>query len=330
MRRYAKANRALTAFETDITRYKELQHDIQSEEGISNLGFIRIDCAAAQAGARAALPHVAEQVHAAAQQQRRDGALRDVRPHGRGRRLFSQRPANLDQLAEQIQAARGGAGVLREDGGALRAARDAVPAAREVRGAGQGGGARQARRAARRVGRVQAMLHEVQVRLQKAKADFKDDLLQSLNDFNNQVTGAAQRLPAQRALRPPSRPIGRARELIAEYTRARRGDAHRGDRDGGGLEIFAIEPPANKETAQTEKDLELLDDLWTMLEEWNANMDEWKFGKFKDMDVNAIENGRGRSSQKRITSSRRRSRSKLKALEGARPRSRSASTASRS
>ena len=25
MRRYAKANRALTAFETDITRYKELQ-----------------------------------------------------------------------------------------------------------------------------------------------------------------------------------------------------------------------------------------------------------------------------------------------------------------
>ena len=39
--RYAKANRALTAFETDITRYKELQHDIQSEEGILNLGFIR-------------------------------------------------------------------------------------------------------------------------------------------------------------------------------------------------------------------------------------------------------------------------------------------------
>ena len=43
MRRYAKANRALTAFETDITRYKELQHDIQSEEGVSNIGFIRID-----------------------------------------------------------------------------------------------------------------------------------------------------------------------------------------------------------------------------------------------------------------------------------------------
>ena len=43
MRRYAKANRALGAFETDITRYKELQQDIQSEEGITNVGFIRID-----------------------------------------------------------------------------------------------------------------------------------------------------------------------------------------------------------------------------------------------------------------------------------------------
>ena len=31
------------AFETDITRYKELQQDIQSEEGITNVGFIRID-----------------------------------------------------------------------------------------------------------------------------------------------------------------------------------------------------------------------------------------------------------------------------------------------
>ena len=37
MRRYAKANRALGAFETDITRYKELQQDIQSEEGITTL-----------------------------------------------------------------------------------------------------------------------------------------------------------------------------------------------------------------------------------------------------------------------------------------------------
>ena len=39
MRRYAKANRALGAFETDITRYKELQQDIQSEEGITTLNL---------------------------------------------------------------------------------------------------------------------------------------------------------------------------------------------------------------------------------------------------------------------------------------------------
>ena len=57
MRRYAKANRALTAFETDIARYRELASDIQSEEGYSNIGFIRVDSGPLkQARAAARLP----------------------------------------------------------------------------------------------------------------------------------------------------------------------------------------------------------------------------------------------------------------------------------
>ena len=51
---------------------------------------------------------------------------------------------------------------------------------------------------------------------------------------------------------------------------------------------------------QTERDLELLDGVWTMLGEWTAHMDTWKFGKFREIDVGTIEAAAAQYS-KRIT-----------------------------
>ena len=60
------------------------------------------------------------------------------------------------------------------------------------------------------------LLSEVGNRLQKAKADFKDDLISSLNAFNDQVTGMRtdflRNAPFAAGVEP-----ARARELIAEY-----------------------------------------------------------------------------------------------------------------
>ena len=59
-------------------------------------------------------------------------------------------------------------------------------------------------------------LHEANTRLQKAKADFKDDLLQSLTDFNNHT----QQLRSDFLRNAPfdAEPTpARAKELIAEY-----------------------------------------------------------------------------------------------------------------
>ena len=84
-------------------------------------------------------------------------------------------------------------------------------------------------------------------------------------------------------------PPDKAKELIIEYrglagaVRTREGEM------AGGLQIFSIDPPENKETAATEKELELLEQVWGMLEEWNTKLDGWKFGKFATMDVNEIE-----------------------------------------
>ena len=53
-----------------------------------------------------------------------------------------------------------------------------------------------------------------------------------------------------------------ARELIAEYRGLAAAVRTREGEMAGGLQIFSIDPPDNKETASTEKELELLEQVW--------------------------------------------------------------------
>jgi dynein heavy chain len=103
MRRYAKANRALTAFETDITRYKELQHEIGAEEGISNIGFIRID---SQPLKEALRQHCGMWQLKFTQLLNSQAAteLQELLDHMEScRTKLAQKPKNLDMLADMIK-----------------------------------------------------------------------------------------------------------------------------------------------------------------------------------------------------------------------------------
>ena len=104
------------------------------------------------------------------------------------------------------------------------------------------------------------LLTEVAVRLQKAKADFKDDLLQSLTDFNSQVAATRQEF-LRNAPFDADYSSEKAKSLIAEYKGQVAAVRTRETEMRAGLDIFAIEPPVNKETGQTEKDIELLEQV---------------------------------------------------------------------
>lgn len=102
MRRYARANRSLTAFETDIQRYKELQNEIQSEEGITNSSFIRID----SSPLKQTLTGHCNRWQVKFTNLLNDnayGELSAIYSHMHEfNAIFSSKPLNLDQLAEQI------------------------------------------------------------------------------------------------------------------------------------------------------------------------------------------------------------------------------------
>ena len=88
------------------------------------------------------------------------------------------------------------------------------------------------------------MLGEASTRLQKAKTDFKDDLLNSLNEFNNNVANMRSEF-LRNAPFTADVPSANAYELISEFkaqcaaVRSKETDMR------AGLDIFSIEPPAN-------------------------------------------------------------------------------------
>lgn len=52
-----------------------------------------------------------------------------------------------------------------------------------------------------------------------------------------------------------------------------------------GMDIFGIPQPAYKELGSTERDIDLLQKIWTVVEEWEASYSSWKDGKFRDIKV---------------------------------------------
>ena len=188
MRRYAKANRALTAFETDIARYRELRQDIQSEEGYSNIGFIRIDCGPLK---QALMQHCNTwqakftnllNTNAA------DESCAALREHGQVRRRSSRsaRPTSTSSPIRSSCSSRSRTRSRRR----RRASSRSRPMYRMLEKFEVQVKEDELERfasAARRVGEAtRRCCKRWHVRLQKAKADFKDDLLNSLTQFTRE------------------------------------------------------------------------------------------------------------------------------------------------
>ena len=292
MRRYAKANRALTAFETDITRYKELAHDIQSEEGTSTIGFIRIDCSPLKQELIGHC-HAWEDKFTHLLNQNAVAELSGLFAHMEScRGTLGERTKTLDQLAEQIQ-------LLESEQAAFEKTEARFePLETQYRLLEKFDVQVKEDELVKLAGlRADWASYKSQLELTsgvlaKAKNNFQDELMQSLTDFNNFVTNLRQEF-LRNAPFTAEFTVAKAKELMTHFHSNVATVRGKEDAMKKGLDVFGIEPPANKETASTEADLKLLEDIWAMVEEWDSNMDQWKYGKFKDIDVNVIEQSAG-------------------------------------
>ena len=297
IRRYAKANRALSAFEADIQRYKELQNEIQAEDTIVNMNFICIDCSPLK---QAIVAHCVgwqnkftSLLHGNAIAELND--LRDLFASNTTRLQIV--PKDLEQLADSINLAK----KLQSEADAI-AQRfeplydhfkllekfDVQPKEDEKE---------KVEALAGDFGKFKTMLTESERMLNQNKEKMKGNLMQNLEDFKEQVAAQRKKFltdgPFDSALT-----ITRAFEMIGEWKQEVADGRDKESRMQGGVDLFGLDRPVYKDMAAIEKDIELLEASWGLVKEWDEMWEGWKMGKFAELQVESMEEASGKFNKK--------------------------------
>ncbi len=131
-------------------------------------------------------------------------------------------------------------------------------------------------------------LGEVEEMLKKFKDRFKTKLLQQSEDFKRNVSELLNEFKAKGPFSADVRPeeaLG-----IIEQMKARLAKLKEEEQElRKGLGIFRIDHPFSKEIQNLEKDIEALEQVWTMAKEWDTSYNSWKLSMFTTLDTSDME-----------------------------------------
>jgi len=287
-RRYAKANRPLSQFDLDITRYREQQSDIQNEDMTSSINFARIECTLLKTSLfqhcmqwQNKLTNLLNQTAIA--------ELEDLHSlFERNSKALLAKPLNLSELSEKI--------LLREE---LNDQRESIRSHFEPLEAKyhtlQKFEAQITDSELQKLASLEdawksfiGVLDKSEVWLAKAKQNMKKDLENSLADLSEHVLAFRHEVVARLPFDSDFE-IDQAFEIIEEFDS--KAQAVRGSegRLKPGLQIFQIELPESKEMEWTESELTILKEIWGMKKQWMEQWQQWKDDKFDDLVLNKME-----------------------------------------
>eukprot|EP01107_Rhizomastix_libera_P003543 TRINITY_DN1618_c0_g1_i1.p1 TRINITY_DN1618_c0_g1~~TRINITY_DN1618_c0_g1_i1.p1 ORF type:complete len:3854 (-),score=1122.51 TRINITY_DN1618_c0_g1_i1:31-10566(-) len=284
IRRYAKQQFNLVKFEQDIGKYKEHITYIENEESISNISFARIDCSQLK---YALVGHCNQWIAKFTQllSQMATKELHDLH----------------NVLEEEIQK-------LRIPPRNLETLKTSLDTLKECQESVAGIEARfeplEAQFALLKKLEVEADSQETVLReslpsvwatfrqsisdsdavIKQKKDRFKADLIKNTKDFATMVTQARQEF-LDKGPFTNSIPSDKANKVIKEYKAQCEQLLEKEEKNREGLEMFGMEAPQNKDLAATIKELEVLEKVWEMVDEWNAMWEQWRNIKFTELSI---------------------------------------------
>lgn len=297
IRRYAKANRTLAAFEADIQRYKDLQNEIQAEETIVNMNFICIDCSPLK---QAIVGHCVSWqskytslLHGNALNELKE--LREIFSDNTTR--LAKVPTTLEELADSINHCKklqaekesilGRFEPLYEEYKLLEKCDIQIPEEEKEK----------VESLQSEYIKFGSMLNDSERMLNTNKDKMKGNLMQNLEDFKNTVAARRKKFllegPFDAAL-----PIKKAMENINQWKSWVQEDRETETKMQGGVDLFGLDRPVYKDIAAIEKDMDLLQQVWDLSHEWNEMWEEWKMGRFTELKVDIMEEASGKFNKK--------------------------------
>ena len=296
--RYAKTTRTLEAFEADIVEKQENQKQIENEETITSISFVRLDCSPLKYSLIG---------HCAAWQNRFSGLLQQNAANelkslheffGDSIKQLKVPPRNLDMLRTSMTLIK----KLQDDSPSIEARFE--PLHKQFRSLEKFEVTIDERDklllgslSSSWVSFRQALAEAEEV-IKTKREHFKTNLLQSADDFGKLVATMREEF-MQNVPKTSSMSHSKAFSIIADFRQQLNGLLERETKLKQGLAIFALDPPVYKELSLSSKDLDQIEQVWKLSEEWETAWDSWKKFPFKDLNVTQMEESAGKF-QKRV------------------------------
>ena len=125
--------------------------------------------------------------------------------------------------------------------------------------------------------------------LSNSKKNMQKDVENALDDLVSETIEkrkiANQKLPFSDDLSPKDS-MAKISAYVEKVKKEREAQANLRP----GLEIFNIEEPEYKETADTERDIEILTTIWQTALDWETKWENWKTEVFKTLETTSMEN----------------------------------------
>ncbi|KAJ0403889.1 hypothetical protein ATCC90586_002605 [Pythium insidiosum] len=288
IRRYAKANRPLQQFRADIERYREQQTSIQNEDLTNTINFIQIDTNFLKASL---VEHTVQWIGklTGLLNQTAHDELRELMTMMKDNtRRLQVKPTNLDHLGESIRLLQdikeGIPGVIArfeplQQKYDLLSEFDVQVTDEEQRDLAN---------LKTNWDTYEVMLGEANTMLQKCKISMKQNLQDSVAELNTIMSDL--RAEAEATLPYSGDQVsGVAHKILADFEKKMESTRARQSALKKGLEIFGIEESKNEGFLQTEKEIELLQQIWVLTDEWESVWATWKNKVFYEIEVDSME-----------------------------------------
>eukprot|EP00976_Prorocentrum_cordatum_P045162 912158-Prorocentrum_minimum.AAC.2 len=134
----------------------------------------------------------------------------------------------------------------------------------------------------------QQILNETEGELEKRKEDFRDKLAKMVEGFVKEVAEKREQF-VEAAPYGAEKSVAAALDIIKKERAKAQGARKKEAELKQGMDIFHMHQPPYKELAQTEKELEQLDGIYAIYQEWSDAYAGWKDGLFRDLKVDEME-----------------------------------------
>ncbi|XP_047186413.1 dynein axonemal heavy chain 2 isoform X2 [Scophthalmus maximus] len=288
IQRYQRLNPPVTSFDADVHRYTEKANSVQQEETVLNIGFVTLDCSLLKSSLvqhccqwqkkfTQLLSHIAStnltELHSSLQ----TNADR-----------LSQPPQTLDELRDSLKLFGTMQGDLAKTEAQILLIHDQftildkyeVPveeAVQEMREVIDGDWVW-----------FQQVLIDSEDMLQKQREKFKNSLLVQSEDLNKKIHSTVQNFsstgPFDSALKTEL-----ALKQIAEHCSQLEALKEEESNIIYWLAFFKIEHSRSKCIKTLEKDIQHLQQVWEMAQEWNSRWNIWKVGQFATLQTENME-----------------------------------------